>query len=71
MKLERAQQRLEEALPESQVTVLSKALGIGDSLPRDAATVVTIGSVLMPIMEVRGGMLDDGLSWLKRSLVEI
>lgn len=71
IKLERAQQRLEEALPESQVTVLPKSLGIGDSLPRDAGTLVTVGSVLMPIMEIGGGTLDDGLSWLKGSLVEI
>ncbi len=70
-KLERAQQRLEEALPESQVVSLPMTLGTGDSIPRDSGTVVTIGSVLMPIMELQGGTLDDGLSWLRRSLLEI
>jgi hypothetical protein len=32
---------------------------------------VTVGSVLMPIMELRGGSLADGLVWLRQSLAEM
>jgi SAM-dependent methyltransferase len=70
-KLERARGRLEEILPSARVEALGAGLGSGDALPRADATAVTVGSVLMPIMELRGGTLADGLEWLRRALGEL
>ncbi len=47
------------------------ALGQGAQLPQGEATVVTVGSVLMPAMEIQGGSLGDGLEWLRRVLAEL
>jgi SAM-dependent methyltransferase len=70
-KLERAEARLKKSLPESKIETLASALGVGHILPEREATIVTVGSVLMPIMELRGGTLSDGLAWLRRSMEEI
>lgn len=70
-KLARTTARLSEIIPEGEVQALQLALGEGQKLPRRIATVVTVGSVLMPAMELRGGSLADGLRWLRASLKEL
>ncbi len=70
-KLERARGRLEELLPSARIEALAAGLGASADLPRAQATVITLGSVLMPIMELRGGSLADGLAWLRTSLAEL
>lgn len=70
-KLERARGRLEELVPTGRIETLAAGLGQAADLPRAQATVVTLGSVLMPIMELRGGSLADGLAWLRTSLAEL
>ena len=40
------------------------ALGHIAHLPQGEATVVTVGSVLMPAMEIQGGSLGNGPPWL-------
>lgn len=69
-KLERAEARLRAALPDAQITTVGVGLGINQPLPTLNATLVTMGSVLMPTMELRGGTLADGLAWLRRVLGE-
>ncbi|MEW6209517.1 MAG: class I SAM-dependent methyltransferase [Acidobacteriota bacterium] len=68
-KLERARLRLEKLLPN--VRALASGLGENCALPKSEATIVSIGSVLMPVMELRGGTLSDGLRWLQASLADI
>lgn len=70
-KLERAEARLREALPSAKVETRRFALGQGAPLPAADATLVTIGSVLMPAMELAGGTLACGLTWLRTSLTEV
>jgi SAM-dependent methyltransferase len=70
-KLIRAQERLTELLPKSTITPLALALAQGGALPKDVASIVTLGSVLMPAMELRGGNLQGGLQWLRTALGEI
>lgn len=70
-KLARAEARLREALPAGRVEVALFSLGWGQPPPVEEATLVTIGSVLMPAMEMRGGTLADGLFWLRESLAEV
>ncbi len=72
-KIIRAERGLAEALTRSSTRIKSIAQGLGESgvLVSPLATVVTVGSVLMPIMELRGGTLRDGLAWLDRALEEI
>jgi SAM-dependent methyltransferase len=70
-KLERARSRLAELLPGAHIDTLPLALGEERDLPRRGATVVTVGSVLMPIMEARGGSLAAGLGWLRAALREL
>lgn len=70
-KLERARKRLGEALPDARIGTLHG--GIGDTtvpaitLP---ATLVTVGSVLMPTLMLAGGSLDEGLRWMRRALAQ-
>ncbi|MFN7975079.1 MAG: hypothetical protein U0166_22455 [Acidobacteriota bacterium] len=74
-KLARAVARLGKVLPSARVH--SRPVGLGPDTPSAAAaldvpaTIVTIGSVFMPIMELRGGTLADGLTWLHASLRQI
>jgi SAM-dependent methyltransferase len=70
-KLDRAVARLERALPDARIVGLVSGLGRGDELPRDGATIVTVGSVLMPMMELGGGTLGDGLAWMRKGLAEL
>jgi SAM-dependent methyltransferase len=70
-KLARAEARLREALPSARVEALR--YGLGQRLPAAAAeaTLVTLGSVLMPALEMGGGKLADGLAWLRAALKEL
>jgi SAM-dependent methyltransferase len=70
-KLERAEARLREALPAAEIVAVAGGLGEGRLLDVRDATIATVGSVFMPIMELRGGTLGDGLRWLGVSLREI
>ncbi|MDI1448024.1 hypothetical protein [Polyangium sp. 6x1] len=72
-KIIRAERSLAEALTRSSTRIKSVAQGLGDGGLAIAplATVVTVGSVLMPVMELRGGTLRDGLAWLDRALEEL
>lgn len=70
-KLDRAQRRLREILPEAEIHHLLAGVGEGAQLPRGIATVAVVGSVLMPIMEFRGGSLREGLAWLRASMHEL
>jgi SAM-dependent methyltransferase len=70
-KLARAVARLREALPSAEIAGVPGALGEGRALGVQEATVATVGSVFMPVMELRGGSLADALRWLRDSLREI
>jgi SAM-dependent methyltransferase len=70
-KLERARKRLAAILPNAKVDALALRLGEGRAPAGVNAGYVTIGSVLMPIMDLRGGSLADGLAWLRRSFAEV
>ncbi len=70
-KLERARLRLEKILPSADIRALAFGLGENSALPKFEATIVSIGSVLMPMMELGGGTLDDGLRWLRASLADV
>jgi hypothetical protein len=71
IKLERALARLTSALPAAEVQALALGVGTGAALPQAAATISTIGSVLMPTMEFNGGTLAEGLAWLHAALVDV
>jgi len=70
-KLARAKARVSQIAPHAEVQALRLGLGEGRKLPRHIGTVVTVGSVLLPIMELRGGSLADGLRWLRTSLKDL
>ena len=70
-KLERAIDRLEAALPGATVVGLAAGIGVGEALPQAVGTVATLGSVLMPNLEPRGGTLAAGLVWLRAALGDI
>jgi SAM-dependent methyltransferase len=70
-KAARAVARLREVLPSAEIVCVAYGLGEGRALDVREATVATLGSVFMPIMELRGGSLADGLRWLRDSLGEI
>jgi SAM-dependent methyltransferase len=70
-KIERAQERLAQALPQAQINQLAQAMGLGDVNLQNVATVATIGSVLMPTLELSSGNLGEGLAWLRAVLAEI
>jgi SAM-dependent methyltransferase len=70
-KLERARASLAEALPCATAVALAAGLGEGAITVEPRATVAVVGSVLMPIMELRGGTLGDGLAWVRQGLSEI
>ncbi len=70
-KLERAAGRLRAALPSTEITCVAHGLGEGRALGVRDATVAVVGSVFMPIMELRGGSLADGLRWLQASLGDV
>jgi SAM-dependent methyltransferase len=70
-KLERAVTRVRETLPGSSVEAAPHGVGEGRPPVVREATVATVGSVFMPMLELRGGSLADGLHWLRASLGEI
>ena len=53
------------------MTVILGALGEGTPMPESEGTGATIGSVLMPIMELQGGTMAYGLSWLRSVLTQV
>jgi ubiquinone/menaquinone biosynthesis C-methylase UbiE len=70
-KLERALERLAKLLPLAQLLKIEAGLGEKPPLPAVAADIVTVGSVFMPVMELRGGTLGDGLAWMRQGLAEV
>lgn len=70
-KLERAVTRIREVLPGSSVEAVPHDVGEGRVSVVREATVATVGSVFMPMLELRGGSLADGLHWLRASLAEV
>ena len=70
-KVERAVARVREILPSSTVEPVRHGIGEGRPLADLGATVATVGSVFMPMLELRGGSLADGLRWLRASLEDI
>ena len=70
-KLERARAGVAELLPAAHIRTLPLALGEDHTLPRGEATIVTVGSVLMPVMEFRGDTLAAGLAWLRAAVREL
>jgi len=72
-KLIRAERSLAEAVPRSTTRIRSIAHGLGEGTLtlNPLATVATIGSVLMPILELRGGSMRDGFGFLDRTLAEL
>lgn len=70
-KLLLAHKRLKSALPEAQIITLEAGLGSSMSFQVEPATIVTIGSVLMPVMLLRGGTMSDGLTWLRAAFKDV
>jgi SAM-dependent methyltransferase len=70
-KLARAKAALAEALPRAHVSTFAGGFGEGELAVAPPATVAVIGSVLMPIMELRGGTLRDGLAWVSMGLKQV
>ena len=67
-KLERAVERVRETLPNAEIRAYPIALGHDTALPELEASVVTVGSVFMPAMELSSGSLASALEWLRASL---
>ncbi|MEZ6186978.1 MAG: methyltransferase domain-containing protein [Planctomycetota bacterium] len=70
-KLDRAEARVRQALP--QAVIQSLAVGVGEGvkvLPQEASLVVAT-SVIMPTLEARGGTLQDGVDWALDALSEV
>lgn len=61
-KLERVVARLRELLPKARVDAVQGGLGSASRVRVEPATVAIVGSVLMPVMELRGGTLAEGLA---------
>ena len=70
-KLARARGRVLAHLDAARVEAHAVGLGLGEALPTGGASLVTVGSVCMPIMLWRGGTLADGLAWLDAMLAEL
>ncbi len=70
-KLDRARLRLRDIVPEAEIHEVPAGIGEGAGLPKGTATVAVVGSVLMPIMELRGGSLSEGLTWLRASMKDL
>jgi hypothetical protein len=67
-KLERAVERVRETLPNAEIRAYPIALGFDGTLPELEASVITVGSVFMPAMELWSGSLASALEWLRASL---
>lgn len=70
-KLARARAALAEALPRAEVRAIEGGLGEWAPAVEPPATVAVIGSVLMVMMELRGGTLRDGVAWLDQCLGQV
>lgn len=70
-KLLLAHKRLKSALPEAQIITLEAGLGSDMPSHTEPGTLVTVGSVLMPVMLLRGGTLYDGLAWLRAAFKDV
>ena len=70
-KLALAKERLLQANPKMMVAITTQPLGGTELLSLEPGTIVTIGSVLMPIMLLRGGTLASGLAWLQQALADV
>lgn len=70
-KLERAVERVKEALPSAEIRAFPVHIGRGEALPEHSASVVTVGSVFMPQMELSSGSLASALEWLRSSFDQI
>ncbi len=70
-KLERAVERVREILPNAEIRAYPIPLGFDGTLPEIDASVVTVGSVFMPAMELWSGSLASALDWLRASLEQI
>jgi len=71
LKLERAVAKLRELLPKARVEGVPGGLAERAGVTMEPASIVIVGSVLMPIMELRGGSLGDGLAWLRAALADL
>jgi hypothetical protein len=71
VKLERAVARLGKSVPGARIEAMAGRLGASERRLSEVATVVTVGSVLMPSLEMGSGTLEKGIAWLRRSLQEI
>jgi len=71
IKLDRALQRLKLTHPDISIDGMVYAVGEGKGIDKLQGNIVTVGSVLMPIMLLNGGSLADGLIWLRQSLTDI
>jgi SAM-dependent methyltransferase len=69
-KLERASARLRKTLPAATINALPVGLGMRKQMPEVKGNILTVGSVFMPMIELRGGTLADGLSWLRDALAD-
>ncbi len=67
-KLALAKERLVQANPKMTIVIMPAALGEGKPLPVESGTIGTIGSVLMPIMTLRGGTLADWSGLAEKSV---
>jgi SAM-dependent methyltransferase len=70
-KLERAVERVREALPSAEIRAYPLRLGFDGTLPDLDASVVTVGSVFLPAMELWTGSLASALDWLRASIDQI
>ncbi len=70
-KLERAVERVRETLPNAEIRAFPLALGFDGALPELEASVVTVGSVFMPAMELWSGSLASALDWVRASLEQV
>src|SRR5258708_9617305 len=69
-KLARAEERLREALPASELRVVRAALGADHALPKGEATLVMAGGVLMATIGLGGGAPGGGRAWGPAALAD-
>lgn len=70
-KLERAEARVRERLPDAVIQSLSVNVGEGIRGLPHAASLVVAASVVMPTIELRGGSFADGVEWALAALGEL
>lgn len=70
-KLALAHNRLKSALPVAQIITLEAGVGSDLLSHTEPGAIVTIGSVLMPVMLLHGGTMSDGLAWLRAALKDV